>query len=62
MLLTRLVGAWWADPLAGFVIVFYGLCESGGDLPSRAVRPMHPNRRSSSRWVSTRSSSPPRSV
>ena len=22
------IGAWWADPLAGFVIVFYGLKEA----------------------------------
>lgn len=26
--LNVLVGAWWADPLAGFVIVFYGLREA----------------------------------
>ena len=26
--LNALVGAWWADPLAGFVIVFYGLREA----------------------------------
>ena len=25
---NALVGAWWADPLAGFVIVFYGLREA----------------------------------
>lgn len=26
--LNAVFGAWWADPLAGFVIVFYGLCEA----------------------------------
>ena len=26
--LNSVVGAWWADPLAGFVIVFYGLKEA----------------------------------
>ncbi len=26
--LNTLAGAWWADPLAGFVIVFYGLKEA----------------------------------
>src|SRR3954453_27808 len=26
--LNTLAGAWWADPLAGFVIVFYGLREA----------------------------------
>ncbi len=26
--LNALAGAWWADPLAGFVVVFYGLKES----------------------------------
>jgi divalent metal cation (Fe/Co/Zn/Cd) transporter len=26
--LNTVVGAWWADPLAGFVIVFYGLKEA----------------------------------
>jgi divalent metal cation (Fe/Co/Zn/Cd) transporter len=28
------VGAWWADPLAGFVIVFYGLREANAILRS----------------------------
>jgi divalent metal cation (Fe/Co/Zn/Cd) transporter len=26
--LNATTGAWWADPLAGFVIVFYGLKEA----------------------------------
>jgi divalent metal cation (Fe/Co/Zn/Cd) transporter len=26
--LNALAGAWWADPLAGFVIVFYGIREA----------------------------------
>ncbi len=26
--LNALLGAWWADPLAGFVIAFYGLREA----------------------------------
>lgn len=26
--LNATVGAWWADPLAGFVIVFYGIREA----------------------------------
>lgn len=28
--LNSLVGAWWADPLAGLVIVVYGICEARG--------------------------------
>jgi divalent metal cation (Fe/Co/Zn/Cd) transporter len=28
LVLNALFGAWWADPLAGFVIVFYGLKEA----------------------------------
>lgn len=28
--LNSLVGAWWADPLAGLVIVFYGIREARG--------------------------------
>lgn len=28
LILNASVGAWWADPLAGFVIVFYGLREA----------------------------------
>jgi divalent metal cation (Fe/Co/Zn/Cd) transporter len=28
LLLNTYLGAWWADPLAGFVIVFYGLREA----------------------------------
>jgi divalent metal cation (Fe/Co/Zn/Cd) transporter len=30
LILNATVGAWWADPLAGFVIVFYGLKEAHG--------------------------------
>jgi divalent metal cation (Fe/Co/Zn/Cd) transporter len=28
LVLNAVVGAWWADPLAGFVIVFYGVREA----------------------------------
>ena len=28
LVLNAVVGAWWADPVAGFVIVFYGLREA----------------------------------
>ena len=28
LLLNTLFGAWWADPLAGFIIVYYGLREA----------------------------------
>lgn len=28
LVMNALIGAWWADPLAGFVIVFYGLKEA----------------------------------
>jgi divalent metal cation (Fe/Co/Zn/Cd) transporter len=30
--LNTLLGWWWADPAAGFVIVFYGLKEGWGAL------------------------------
>jgi len=32
LMLNSVVGAWWADPLAGFVIVFYGLKEANAIL------------------------------
>ena len=28
--LNAVAGGWWADPLAGFVIVFYGLKDRDG--------------------------------
>jgi divalent metal cation (Fe/Co/Zn/Cd) transporter len=40
--LNALLGWWWADPLAGFVIVYYGLTEgraawkhASADVPAR---------------------------
>jgi divalent metal cation (Fe/Co/Zn/Cd) transporter len=36
--LNSVVGAWWADPLAGFVIVFYGLKEANEILRRDAPR------------------------
>ena len=35
---TCVVGAWWADPLAGFVIVFYGLKEANAIFRPTAAR------------------------
>jgi len=48
--LNATLGAWWADPLAGFVIVFYGLKEalsifSEARLEARATRPVAGRRR-----------------
>jgi divalent metal cation (Fe/Co/Zn/Cd) transporter len=35
LVLNASVGAWWADPLAGYVIVFYGVREARISLTSR---------------------------
>jgi divalent metal cation (Fe/Co/Zn/Cd) transporter len=32
LLLNTLAGWWWADPLAGYVIVYYGLVEGRSSL------------------------------
>ena len=41
--LNTFLGAWWADPLAGFVIVFYGLKEEHAIFASDEYETRHGN-------------------